>query len=176
MKPKIHNDLNQKFGKGTIVIHWVTALLIIVLFPMGKYMTGLEPADKEGIIKIHAILGIVIFLLTILRSWFFFKSPRPANLKTGSKFNDKLTVWVHNSFYILLLGISVSGIATMVSGNYIKALSTGNMELINSSPSLYSLNAHDLIANIIMLLFVMHVVGVLKHYISTKENVIRRIL
>lgn len=175
MKSEIQNDLSQKFSRGTIAIHWLTALLIFALFPLGKYMEGLEPAEKMGMIKIHAVLGIVIFILTIIRSWLFFKAPRPIDLQTGSKFNDKLAIGIHNVFYFLLLGISISGIATMVLGGYGEAISNANSELIINRNEILPLKGHGIMALILMLLFAMHVVGVIKHYIVIKENSLKRI-
>ncbi|MCD6542885.1 MAG: cytochrome b/b6 domain-containing protein [Flavobacteriaceae bacterium] len=108
---EVKNDLSKKFDKGTIWIHWLTAILILALSPMGKYMSGLEPADKINLVKPHAILGIVVLVLTIFRTWFFFKKPRPEDLKTGAKFNDKLAVGIHHIFYFLLFGIVVFDLA-----------------------------------------------------------------
>ena len=175
MKEKIQNDLSQKYGKGTIAIHWITTLLILILFPLGKYMAGLEPSEKMGMIKIHAILGIIVFVLTIIRSWLFFKKPRPADLKTGSKLNDKLAVWIHNLFYFLLFGIAISGIATMVLGGYGDALTGGNPELIVNREEIPPLKAHGILALVMILLLIMHVIGVIKHYILLKENTLKRI-
>ena len=175
MKEKIQNNLSQKYSKGTIVIHWLTALLILILFPLGKYMEGLDPSDKMSLIKIHIILGIIVFLLTIIRSWLFFKAPRPDDLKTGSKFNDKLAVWIHNAFYFLLFGIALAGIAAMILGGYGDALSTGNAELIILPDEIPPLKAHGVMALILMLLLGMHVIGVIKHYLFRKENTIKRI-
>lgn len=169
------NDLTKKFSKGTIVIHWLTALLILSLFPLGKYMEGLEPVEKMGLIKIHAILGILVFILTIIRSFLFFKSQRPEDLKTGSKFNDKLAVWIHNAFYFLLFGIAISGIATMILGGYGEALSGGDAELIKPHAEIAPLKPHGIMAVIMMVLLVLHVVGVIKHFILTKENTLKRI-
>ena len=83
-----------------------------------------------GLIKIHAVLGIIILIITVIRSWLFFKAPRPVDIKTGSKFNDKFAVWLHNAFYFLLFGIAISGIATLILGGYGEALNSGNSELI----------------------------------------------
>lgn len=175
MKTKVRNDLNQKYSKGTIFIHWLTTVLIIVLFPLGKYMSGLEPTEKMGLLKIHAILGTVVFVLTLLRSYFFFKSERPADLKTGSKFNDRLTVWIHNAFYFLLIGIALAGFAVMFLGGYIDTLKSGTSDLIESKGDLMPLKAHGLLATIMMLLLAFHVLGVVKHYLLTKENTLKRI-
>lgn len=169
------NDLTNKFSKGTIIIHWLTALLILTLFPLGKYMEGLEPSEKMGLIKIHAVLGIIVFVLTLIRSYLFFKSPRPDDLKTGSKFNDKLAVWIHNAFYFLLFGIAVSGIAVMAFGGYGDAISQGSSELIKPHEEIPPLKPHGILAFIMMVLLVLHVVGVIKHFILTKENTLKRI-
>ncbi|WP_420601596.1 cytochrome b [Flagellimonas sp.] len=171
---EIKNNLSQKYSKGTIAIHWITALLIIALFPLGKYMSGLEPSEKMGLLKIHAIFGMVVFVLTLVRSYLFFKSKRPDDLKTGSKFNDKLAVWIHNAFYFLLIGISLAGLATMITGGYLDAIKSAKPDLILAKENVVPLKAHGLLATIMMLLLVLHVLGVIKHYVLTKENTLKR--
>lgn len=170
------NDLSKKFSKGTIITHWLTALLIIGLFPLGKYMEGLPLSEKMGLIKAHAILGIIVFLLTIIRSYLFFKSERPDAIKTGSRLNDKLAVWIHHVFYFLLFAISLSGIATMILGGYGEALQSGNYELIKSPNEIPPLKGHSILAFLMMVLLVLHVLGVIKHYMLTKENTLKRII
>ena len=172
----IENDLTKKFSKTTRVTHGITALLILALFPMGKYMEGLEVSEKMGLVKIHAILGILVLILTVIRTISFFKHERPADLKTGSKFNDKLAVWVHNIFYFLLFGIAISGIATMILGGYGEALKTGTIDIIKPHSEIPPLKPHGIMATIMMILLVMHVVGFLKHLILKKENTLKRIL
>lgn len=44
------NDSDKKFSKGTIATNWLTTILIIVLFPLGKYMEGLPTSEKIGLI------------------------------------------------------------------------------------------------------------------------------
>ncbi|HAS40475.1 MAG TPA: hypothetical protein DCS93_08350 [Microscillaceae bacterium] len=175
MEQTIRNDLPQKYSKGVVVIHWITALLIITLFPLGKYMAGLEPSQKMGMIKAHAILGMIVFILTLIRSWMFFKTPRPAHLNTGSKLNDQLATGIHNIFYFLLFGLSVSGIATMLLGSYGNALISGNPTLIQNNAEILPLKGHGIMAMILMILLVMHVAGVIKHYLVKKENTLKRI-
>lgn len=170
------NDLTKKYSKTTILTHWLSAILILALFPLGKYMSGLEPEAKMGLIKLHAALGIIILLLTSIRLFSFFKHKRPEDLKTGSKINDKLTVWIHNIFYFLLIGIYVSGIATMILGGYGDALSTNTSTLIKPAAEIAPLKAHGAMSFIMMALLVLHVVGVIKHYILKKENTLKRII
>jgi cytochrome b561 len=172
----IKNNLTQTYSKATILIHWVTALMILFLFPLGKYMEGLEPSEKMGLIQIHAIVGLVIFLLTLVRTYLFFKAPRPDDLKTGSALNDKLVTWIHNSFYVLLFLVSISGIGVMIAGGYGEALQANNPGLIKSPEKIPPLDGHGFFSLIIMVLFLMHVGGVVKHYVVTKENTLERMM
>nr|WP_299175081.1 cytochrome b/b6 domain-containing protein [uncultured Allomuricauda sp.] len=171
---KINNDFTKKYSRGTIAVHWLTTILIISLFPLGKYMESLSASDKMGFVKIHAILGIIVLILTLVRSYLFFKSERPDDLKTGSKFNDRLTIWIHNAFYFLLIAISIAGLVAMSVGGYVDALKSGTSELILQRENIAPLKAHGLLANIMVILLVLHVLGVVKHYILTKENTLKR--
>ena len=175
MANTIQNDLNDKYSKGIIIIHWLTAVLIFALFSLGLSMEGLEVSEKMGLLKPHAALGLLFFLLTIIRSVMFFRSKRPADLKTGSKLNDKLAVWIHNIFYILMLLLGASGIATMIIGGYGDALQSGDLTLILPSEEIGPLKAHAVLSFLTMGLVALHVIGVVKHFVLTKENTLKRI-
>ncbi len=176
MDGNIQNDLNDKYSKGIIIIHWLTALLIFILFFLGLSMDGLEVSEKMALLKPHAALGLLFFVLTIIRSVMFFRSKRPADLKTGSKLNDKLAVWIHNAFYILMLLLGISGIATMIIGGYGDALQSGDLSLIKPSEDIPPLKAHALLSFLTMGLVALHVIGAVKHYVLTKENTLKRII
>lgn len=169
--------LNSKYSKGTIAIHWISAILILILFPMGKYMSGIPAADKMTLIQIHAVLGLLIFFLTMLRSYLFFTSDRPAHLNTGSKFNDLLAIGIQRSFYFLLLVIGISGISTMIVGGYMDTLMSVviSPELILPREDILPLKAHKILSTIMILLIIMHIVGVIRFNIKHKTNVIKRI-
>ena len=172
---KVQNDLSKKFSRGAIWMHWLTTILILALFPLGKYMEGLEATDKMGLIKAHAIMGFIVLFFTIYRTYLFFKAPRPGHLDTGSKFNDKFLVFIHKSFYWLLFFITISGIAVMITGGYGDALSNANPELIKPREDILPLKGHGLISIIMMVFIFLHVVGTIKHYVLTKENTLKRI-
>lgn len=175
MKEIAQNDLSKKYHKVVILIHWITTVLIIALFLLGKFMVGIEPNEKLGLIKIHAISGMFVFALTIIRTIFYFKAPRPPQIKTGYIWNDKLIPFVHSLFYILLFTISISGVLTMIFGGYINALNLSDGNQIKTSTEIIPLKAHGLIGWSIVVLLFMHVLGIAKHYWFTKENTLKRI-
>ncbi|WP_299106003.1 cytochrome b/b6 domain-containing protein [uncultured Tenacibaculum sp.] len=169
------NNLTEKYSKENIIIHWFTAVLILILFPLGKYMETIPTKDKMNLIIVHIILGGIVFFLTLFRSYLFFTTSRPKDLITGSKFNDKLAIWIHNSFYFLLIGISIAGILTMFYGGYINAIKSEAPTLILKKDNITALKAHSVLAVIMIFLLMLHVLGVIKHYFLTKENTLKRI-
>ncbi|RLD65101.1 MAG: hypothetical protein DRI95_09425 [Bacteroidetes bacterium] len=175
MKVKVNNDLNQKFSKGTIWTHWLTALLILVLVLSSLKTAGFESMERMTIITLHLLLGSLVFVFTIIRSILLYKTKQPVHLKTGSKFVDKLVVGNHYLFYLLLFTISIMGIVVIFTGNYIEGLSSGSIESIIPPKEIPILKYHVLITFFVVLLVVMHVIGVIKHYIFTKENTLKRI-
>lgn len=174
---KDEQNTNEKHNKIIIIIHWVTSVLIVLLFLMGKYMEELDFSKKNELLKIHVAIGLLVFNLTILRVYFYFKYPRPGALKRGSKLNSQIVVWVNKTFYILLLGASITGIVSLFLGGYIKAM---KLVYVNKHISLENytnvpLKGHGILAGILMVLFAAHVIGVIKHYLITKENTLKRI-
>ncbi len=62
-------DSPSGYGLISIFLHWVSALVIIFVFGLGVYMTGLDyysPWYHRGP-EIHIALGILIFLVMSLR-------------------------------------------------------------------------------------------------------------
>ena len=173
---KTLNDLTKKYPKGIKIIHWITALLILILFPLGKYVEELEGNAKIMPLRIHAILGFLILILTIIRVYFYYTKPYPPQLRTGNNLNDKVVVLVNRIFYFLLLAISVSGILVMSIIGYGNAVLAGDISLVKPHENSLLIQAHGTMAMLLMILLVLHVFGVVKHKILNKENVIKRML
>ena len=176
MNNKVKNDLSQKFSKGTILIHWITALLVLILVLSVLDVSGFATIHRMKMIKIHLIIGSLVFIFTIIRTVLLFKTKQPLHLKTGSKFIDKLAVWNHYLLYALLLVISIMGIVILISGNYFEGISSGNLDKIVEQKEIPMLKYHVLITLFVILLVIMHVFGVIKHFIFTKENTLKRII
>ena len=113
---------------------------------------------------------------TIVRSVAFFKDERPEDLKTGLAITDKLAVWIHNAFYVLLFIISFSGIVVMIVGGHAEALMTNSTAVIQEPQDIAPLPVHGISTFIMMILLGLHVAGVAKHYLVAKENALERMM
>ena len=172
---KVQNDLSVKYSLATRVTHWLTALGIFALIPLGIKMHEMEVStDKLALYKTHNIIGFIILLLTLYRVYLYFKHERPPHLKTGSKWNDRLIVWIHNTFYFVILLMTFSGLATNISTGIFDAIKSNDISqfpaVINAIPA----QMHEILYIILGLLILMHIGGFFKHWILKKENTFKR--
>lgn len=163
----------QKYHKHTRVIHSISALLIIVLFILGKIMEKQGPDSVMSILPIHSIGGYLLLLLTIYRTWLLFKKERPAPVETGREWNQKLMYLIHRAFYVLIFAAIFSGMATAATGGYPEAFEVMDATLIHKTPIK---PVHGVSTFVMILLVVAHVGGVIRHYLRKKENTLKRIL
>jgi len=177
MKTIVKNNLLEKYSNGTIIIHWLSLLLILCLLPSGFIMAD-SPSNetKAFLLRIHVVAGSIIFLATLLRVYFFYSSKRPTKLETGSAFHNKLVVLIENSFYFVLLIICISGIAGVVMAGLGNVIQTGNYQLFPENLDVPPFIAHKIAAITLIILLIGHIGGVVNHYINFKENTIKRII
>jgi len=173
---QIKNDLSKKYSLATRIVHWLTALGIFILIPLGLKMSEMEiSTDKLALYKTHNIIGFIILLLTLFRVFLYFKHERPTTIQTGSKWNDKLAVWIHNTFYFVIILMVSSGIATNISTGIFDAISSNDVSqfptIIDGKPA----QVHQTLYLVLAVMIIMHSAGFLKHWILKKENTFNRI-
>lgn len=177
MKTIVKNNLSEKYSKGTIIIHWVSFLLIVLLIPTGFIIGNMEAGmAKLNLLRVHMFVGILVFALTLLRVWFFFRDKRPSRLKTGSSLHNKLVVWIENSFYYILILLCITGIATVAMGNLGEAVKNADASLLPESLNVAPLGAHKVLVILLIILLLGHIGAVVNHYLNNKENTLKRIL
>lgn len=174
---KITNDLSKKYSKPIIRIHWISLVFILALIPSGLIMADMKNSSGKLLLyRLHLLWGFNVFILTLFRCWFFFKSPRPPKLETGSRFHNKLVLVIEYSFYWVLILLSVSGISTILSTGLFEIIRNGNYNNFTRLDHVAPLAAHRILAKILFGLLLAHIVGVINHYITRKENTLKRIL
>ena len=72
-----------QYGRVAQLLHWLSALLILFLIPMGFLMQTVDEGARLSLYRTHVILGILVLGLTLVRlGWRWFDSPPepPSNL------------------------------------------------------------------------------------------------
>ena len=166
----------SRYGLISIVFHWIMALIIIVTFLLGLNLKYNYQYYYE-ILKLHNSFGITIFLLAIFRITWKFINIQPARLP-NKKIFMKLATFNHIFFYILFFMMPITGyLLTNLQGDIVSFYGVGLPEIIESNRDFknYTHIIHDLLGNILLILFGLHVLGALYHHYLIKDNTLRRI-
>jgi cytochrome b561 len=104
---------NSKQGYGAVArfMHWVMALLLVVLFALGWYMTELSYYDRwyKDSFDLHKSLGLIAFILFLFRIVWMATDTRP-DLPSGMHSWEILAArGTHAVLYLLMLALPVSG-------------------------------------------------------------------
>ena len=168
-----------KYSKRTVYIHWSSALLIFALIVTGINMenTAHSP-EKFTSYKLHFIMGIVVFLLTVIRIVALIRDVRPPSLYKKRSIHNKFIQFIHYGFYIVIAWMCISGILSLFLEGIYPALLSGNfvdLPEINKDGFHPIMLSHHIMAKLVFLLLIFHVAGILVHLVRKKENTLKRI-
>jgi cytochrome b561 len=173
---KTTNDLAARYDTRVVIIHWISFLLIAALVPTGKILRDTPVgAYKMSLYQYHLVIGSLVFLMTIYRVFLFFTKARPPRLDMGWIWHNRLVVWVQRSFYLALLALGISGLAVAITTGLGEAVYKNEVKNLPTSIDTEIFEVHEVMANILIVLFFAHVGGVILHYFRHKENVLQRI-
>ena len=169
----------KNYSNRTVWIHWVSTLLIFGLIFTGIKMEHQDMGQNKFLLyKIHFLIGILVFVLTLIRTIALFKDVRPDNLFPKKSFREQFRKFVHSSFYIVILWMCISGILSLFLEGIFPAIQSNNLSQlpeINKDGFHPIMLSHHIVAKFVMLLLIFHVVGFFIHLIQKKENTLKRI-
>ncbi len=167
----------QKLSRTSVVLHWVVAIMILMLLGSGIYMHEFEARD---VYPIHKSFGITITLFVVVRILWRLKEGWPTPDSSHAPWERILSRISH---YVLIAGtlfMPVSGMIGSVAGG--RGLYWFGVELIARDPAGKNKmlaeaahDAHEMLAKIIILFLILHIAGALKHHFIDKDNTLRRI-
>lgn len=175
---------STRYHSLIIGFHWLMALVIIGLIAAGKYMTSLAPEDpaRYQLTQLHKSFGIVILLLSGLRLVARFTTSAPS-LPAGMAGWEKQAARVtHVALYLAMLLVPLTGwwlvsvsplnLQTVLFGilKWPHLGAPGGEALAERASSI-----HELLANLLLLLLVLHVLAALKHQFIVRDNLFQRL-
>jgi len=166
----------NRYGGVAIAIHWLTALAIILMLASGLSAGNMtDDAAKLGLLRFHAVTGILVGLLTLFRIlWWIAFDRQPNDHPDLSRFQRLASHVVHYGLYVAILVMVSSGIAT-------GALSGGGAQLTGAAPLPlpdFSLappfTVHGLVARLLIALVIGHVGAALWHQFIRRDRLLAR--
>ena len=177
---QIRNTL-EKYGIAAKTLHWLVGLLIIVAWIVGAYAGDLLNSDpmKGKLFNLHKSTGMVILMLVMIRVCWRLYDVQPRSPSLLTQVQAFAAHLVHYLLYAFMLIQPLSGWAMSSAAGYNPSL-FGLFQfpaLVEKSKTgaLLFRAIHDGSANILLILFILHVVGALYHHYYLKDNTLKRI-
>lgn len=153
-----------KFSKIQIILHWLIAAMVFFQIVFHEGIEKLWEQRMDGVIpnvsspNPHAIVGMAILVLVLFRLIVRLKHGVPALPPSEKPIMGLISKATHILFYVLLIGMPLSGVGAWFFGIEAPA------------------NIHGLAAKILVPLIALHFAAALLHHFVLKTNVLKRML
>ena len=173
----VKNTLTE-YGIISKLLHWLSAILLIIQIPLGFYLVDLDFGElRLNIENIHILIGLSIFYIVIIRLLNNIFNPTPKlepSIFKGQKFIAKLN---HIFLYVAILSITVSGILKKLFNGetlviFFKEIKIqDNFELADQFYNIHIYANYTIIG-----LITLHITAVIIHKLFFNENLLKKIL
>ncbi|MGB5868904.1 MAG: cytochrome b [Albidovulum sp.] len=163
------------FGKVGIGLHWISALLIIVLLGSG-FRAGFstDTGVKTAALQVHLPVAILVLVLTVTRLiWWWRFDIKPGPVMGVPSWQESIAKWTHRGLYAVVILLLASGIAMSILSGLPDALfgSAAFPELAELPPRA----GHGVAARVMVGLVVLHAGAALYHHFFLKDKTLKRI-
>jgi cytochrome b561 len=171
----------EGYDRVASALHWLIAALVLSMLLLGFYMVGVpRQTPLRGLLfDLHKSLGLVVLALMIVRvAWRLTHRP-PEPLAGIGAINTRLAAAVHVLLYLSLLAQPIAGYVASSLGRYgVAFFGLPLPDWADENPELRAvfLDAHHLIARLLVLLILLHLAGTLLHLMQGQGAILRRIL
>jgi cytochrome b561 len=163
-----------RYGSVAITIHWLTALMIALLFATGLLAAAqVDPVAKVALLRAHIPLGAGVLLLTLFRIvWWFVADRHPSPPVDQPAWQQWVAKATHIGLYVVVLVTATSGIATIVLSGAMPAI-IGSATLPNLE-SVLPRAVHGIVARLMLGLLALHIGAALYHQFIRGDRLLAR--
>lgn len=173
-------DAARGYGLVSVALHWIVAAFITFLFVSGQVMAALENTPGARDVRmVHISIGAIAAAFIIARVVWRIAQGSPEKIGGDTALN-KLAVVIQWLLLAAMLGSVLTGVLTvwsngrdvMVFGWFALPTPMGKNEALHHLLE----EVHELLANTIAAMVVLHVLGAVKHLVIDRDGVMRRML
>ncbi len=174
-------DTIRRYATPAIALHWLLALLMLVLVILGWFMIGIArgTSARGFYFNLHKSIGIVGGVAVILQLWWRAKHPPPALPVTLPRWQIKASGVSHNLLYLCMAVLVVSG---YVEANFTKygvlffGLHLPPWGWEDREISAFLTAVHRYISYVFTILVAGHVAAAIYHGAVGRERIVARML
>jgi cytochrome b561 len=161
------------------LLHWITAIAVFGLLPLGLWMTGLPISLlKLQAFAWHKWIGLTVLLLTAARLAWRWHAPPPPLPTAVTPWERRLAPLGHWALLLLLLALPISG-WLMSSAGGVAIFWFGLVplpDLVPRDPNLFDVlrTTHHWLAWTLMGMLALHLAAVGRHDVLRRDGILRR--
>jgi cytochrome b561 len=172
-------DRESVYGWISIFLHWVTAIVIIALWLIGRNIANTQSDGVDAMRQLHVSIAASAWLVILIRVVWRFRSSHP-HVNGQTLFIHRIAKVTHYTMLLAVVLMLISG-PTMVwsSGNSINIFGWFSMPgPIGESESIrdFAWFVHSNSAWLLLWLVLLHIAGTLKHLMFHADDTIVRML
>ncbi|MGJ8536505.1 MAG: cytochrome b [Parasphingopyxis sp.] len=171
----------DRYTKVAIALHWIIALLVIANIGLAGLTEDFSREARAPYMDLHKAIGISVLVLTLARiAWRIGHKPPPLPLSMRP-WERSLARFTHFAFYLLLIGLPLSGWLWMSTypapfayfGLFdVPLWPVAGQEALGETLH----EGHEILGKAMLALVVLHILGALKHLVIDKDGSFRRML
>jgi cytochrome b561 len=179
-----------RFSTPAIVLHWAVAALILTNFVLGLRYEDAHGLAKFNILQWHKSVGFTVLALSLIRLGLRLFGGHPPSYPDEMKPWEKAVASAtHWSFYGLMIALPLTGWViisaslTNIPTLLYKTIPFPHIGFVHSLPMATRKRledgtgeVHEVLAWIMITLFVLHVAAALKHHFWDKDSVLYRMV
>lgn len=188
-------NTDRAYGSVAKTFHWLTALLILTIIPLGWIANDLAHAVTDPTISsteadiaraawlfsLHKTLGVTVFFVALARILWAVTQTKPGLLNAEKRAEALAAETVHWLLYGSLVLVPLSGWVHHAATEGFAPIwwpFGQSLPLVPKDAALAALTAglHQVLQWVLVVSLVLHVAGALKHHLVDRDHTLRRML
>ena len=173
--------MTTSYTRTAIVLHWLIALTIFAVFPLGVYMHELPLSPvKLQLYSYHKWAGLCVLLLAVTRLLWRVGHRPPPLLPGLPRWQEVAAHATHHSLYLLVLAVPLSGwLMSSALGFPVVWFGVAPLpDLVAKNKQLGEAlkEVHEVLNFTLLLLVATHAAAALKHHFVDRDGTLVRML
>lgn len=174
-------DPAHSYSTAQKTLHWLVALVIAGLLPVGLTMTSLDPSPLVGALyEMHKSFGLIVFGLVALRIALRFVRGAPPPVPGLPAWQRAAARGSHLALYILIVAVPLGGwIATSACCAPVRLFWTIPVTLpldVGEETAKTIFKVHGALALTLAAIVAVHAAAALHHHLVRRDGTLRRML
>lgn len=172
------------YGLLARTLHWLTALLIFVAFPLGYLANNTPLTDETAIARVftlfswHKTIGIVVLLIGLARIGWSLTQPRPAPMP-HARWEHVLAAFTHWTLTIALIAVPLTGWLAHSASPGLSPIRLPVPQALPFVPATPESAAglggiHWVATKLLAVAILLHIAGALKHALIDRDGTLAR--